>query len=153
MLKIGDTLPSIDYQLDDGKTGNLQDLRGKKLILFFYPKDSTPGCTKEACSINDHYQSLKDLGYTILGISPQNAKSKAKFKEKNHLMLDFICDEDTSICQAFGVWQEKKLYGKTYMGVVRTTFVIDENGYITHVFDKVKVATHGEDLYMTLKEG
>ncbi|MFQ6862364.1 MAG: thioredoxin-dependent thiol peroxidase [Beduini sp.] len=153
MLQIGDQIPSLDYQLDNGDTGNLHDLLGKKSILFFYPKDSTPGCTKEACSINDHYQLLKDLGYTILGISPQNAKSKAKFKEKNHLTLDFICDEDTSIAQAFGVWQEKKLYGKTYMGVVRTTFVVDESGMITHLFNKVKVATHGQDLYETLKEG
>ncbi len=153
MLEIGDKIPAINYQLDDGSTGNLHDLLGKKLILFFYPKDSTPGCTKEACSINDHSTSLKELGYTILGISPQNAKSKAKFKEKNNLSLDFICDEDTSICQAFGVWQEKKLYGKTYMGVVRTTFVVDETGIITHVYNKVKVATHGLDLYETLREG
>ena len=150
MLKVGDQLPNIACHFDDGTSGNLQDFANQKLILFFYPKDSTPGCTKEACSINDHYEQLKALGYTIIGISPQNAKSKAKFKEKNHLLLNFICDEDTSICQAFGVWQEKKLYGRTYMGVVRSTFVFDQ-GVITHVFDKVKVATHGQDLYEILK--
>lgn len=152
MLTIGDRLPNLPCHYDNGTLGQLHDLIGKKLILFFYPKDSTPGCTKEACSINENYDKLKELGYTIIGISPQNEKSKIKFKEKNHLVLDFICDEDTAICQAFGVWQEKKLYGRTYMGVVRTTFILDEQGIITHVFDKVKVATHGQDLYELLNK-
>lgn len=150
-MLVNDKIPNISCKFDTGETKMLHDLLGKKLILFFYPKDSTPGCTKEACSLNDYYSKLKEIGYTPIGISPQNEKSKAKFKEKNHLELDFICDEDTSICQAFGVWKEKKLFSNVYMGVARTTFVIDEEGIVTHVFDKVKVSTHGQDLYELLK--
>lgn len=151
MLKVNDLIPNIVLNFDDGTSKTLDDFKGQKLILFFYPKDSTAGCTKEACSISLNYQQLIDLGYQPIGISPQDQKSKAKFREKNNLLMPLVCDTDTSICEAFGVWQEKKLYGRTYMGVVRTTFVVNEEGIITHVYPKVKVATHGEDLLNDLK--
>ncbi|MFR1449873.1 MAG: thioredoxin-dependent thiol peroxidase [Beduini sp.] len=152
MLKVNDKIPDITLNFDDGNQKKLSEYKGQKLILFFYPKDSTPGCTKEACSLNFNYQNLIDLGYQIIGISPQNQKSKAKFREKNQLIMPLVCDEDTSVCQAFGVWQKKKLYGREYMGVVRTTFVVDESQTITHVYSKVKVASHGEDLLNDLKQ-
>lgn len=151
MLKVNDQVPNITLNFDDGSSKLLSDYLGQKLILFFYPKDSTPGCTKEACSLSLNYHNLNDLGYQVIGISPQDQKSKTKFRQKNNLIMPLVCDIDTSICEAFGVWQEKKLYGKTYMGVVRTTFVVNEEGIITHVYPKVKVATHGEDLINDLK--
>ncbi len=151
MLEIGKTIPNVEVKTDQGETKMLYDLIKQKCILFFYPKDMTAGCTKEACSINDYYDKLIQLGYQIIGISPQNEKSKSRFKEKYQLKMNFLCDEEHTLCEAFGVWQEKKLYGKTYMGVVRTTFICDENKTITQIINKVKTATHGEDLYEILK--
>lgn len=151
MLEINQSVPALDLYFDDGTVKNLNDFKGQKLILFFYPKDSTPGCTKEACSISQNFEQLQQLGYLPIGISPQDAKSKAKFRTKYNLTMPLVCDENTALCEAFGVWQEKKLYGRTFMGVVRSTFIIDENGIITHVFKKVKPANHGEELVELLK--
>ncbi len=152
MIEINQKLPNISLHFDNGEVKNINDFKGQKLILFFYPKDSTSGCTKEACSINYHYKKLLDLGYQAIGISPQNAKSKQKFRDQNDLIMPLVCDEDTSICQAFGLWQEKKLYGRTYMGVVRTTYIIDEDGVVTHIIPKVNVSSHGEDLVHLLEK-
>lgn len=151
MLETGKMLPNLEVKTDQGEKKMLYDLIKQKCILFFYPKDMTAGCSKEACSINDYYEELIKLGYQIIGISPQNEKSKSRFKEKYQLKMDFICDEEHALCEAFGVWQEKKLYGKTYMGVVRTTFVVDDHKVITLVINKIKTATHGQDLYELLK--
>ncbi len=137
-MKIGDKIPEdlgVDY---NGNEVKASDFAGKKLIIYFYPKDSTPGCTAEACSLADGYGALKRAGFALLGVSKDSAKSHQKFAEKYSLPFPLITDEDTRLNQAFGVWREKKMAGRTYMGTVRTTFIIDEQGVVTHIIDKVK---------------
>jgi len=137
-MKIGDKIPEnlgIDM---NGNVVKASDFAGKKLIIYFYPKDNTPGCTAEACSLAEGYLDLKRAGYALLGVSKDSAASHQKFAEKYNLPFPLIADEDTSLNQAFGVWREKKMAGRTYMGTVRTTFIIDEQGIVTHIIDKVK---------------
>ena len=129
-----------------GETINLEDYRGKKVIVYFYPKASTPGCTNEAISFNELYEEYKENDVVILGVSKDKKEALIKFKEKNGLKFDLISDEDLTIINEFGVWQEKKMCGKPYMGIVTTTFVIDENGNVEKVFDKVNTKTHGQDV-------
>ena len=136
-MKIGDKIPE-DLGIDmNGNEVKASDFTGKKLIIYFYPKDNTPGCTAEACSLSKGYGDLKRAGFALLGVSKDSAKSHQKFAEKYGLPFPLIADEDTRLNQAFGVWREKKMAGRTYMGTVRTTFIIDEQGIVTHIIDKV----------------
>ncbi len=138
MLKTGDLLPEFEGVNQDGEIIRSKDFLGKKLIIFFYPKASTPGCTAEACSLSDHISLLKKEGYEVLGISADPVKSQKKFHEKYGFKYDLIADESREICEKFGVWQLKKFMGREFMGIVRTTFIFDEKGVCTRVIDKVK---------------
>jgi thioredoxin-dependent peroxiredoxin len=145
-LKEGATAPVFSGKDQDGKTVSLEDFKGKKVILYFYPKDDTPGCTAEACNLRDNYESLLSMGFAIIGVSPDNATSHSKFKTKYNLPFSLIADPDSSIIKAYGVWGEKKMYGRSYMGVLRTTFVIDEKGRIMKIFDKVETQNHTQQI-------
>ncbi len=141
-LKVGDKAPSIESIDQDGNPIKLSDFTGKKIVLYFYPKDNTPGCTAESCNLRDNYELLQKQGYIVLGVSGDSAKSHKKFIEKYELPFPLIADEDKSVHEAFGTWAEKQMYGKTYMGTVRTTFVIDENGVISEIIEKVNTKDH-----------
>jgi peroxiredoxin Q/BCP len=145
-LKIGDKAPDFSSKDQDGNIVTLADYKGKKLVLYFYPKDNTSGCTAEACSLRDSYQVLQSKGYSILGVSPDSEKSHAGFREKYTLPFPLIADTDKTVAQLYGVWAEKKMYGKTYMGILRTTFKIDENGLIEDIITKVRTKDHGEQI-------
>ena len=136
-LKEGDKAPYFEGINQDGKKITLDDFKGKKLILYFYPKDNTSGCTAEACSLNDSYSSLTEKGFEVVGVSPDSANSHLKFIAKYNLAFNLIADTEKKILEAYGVWAEKKLYGRTYMGVVRTTFIINANGIIERIITKV----------------
>ncbi len=136
-LKIGDQAPQIYGTDQHGKPISLEQYKGKKLILYFYPKDDTPGCTAEACDFRDNYQQLLKMGFEVLGVSVDDQKSHQKFVSKYDLPFTLLSDTEQKTVSAYGVWAEKNLYGKTYMGTVRTTFVIDENGIISHIINKV----------------
>lgn len=138
MLKIGDTLPAFEGKNQDGNLISSQQFIGKKLIIFFYPKASTPGCTAEACDLSDHFSELQKHGYQLIGISTDAVEKQKKFHSKYQLKYDLIADEEKVICERFGVWQLKKFMGKEFMGIVRTTFIFDEKGICTHRIDKVK---------------
>jgi len=146
MLKVGDKAPDFTAPVDGGETLSLKDLKGQRVILYFYPKDNTPGCTTEACDFRDFQPQLEAKNVVTLGVSPDSVKSHDKFKAKFELPFRLIADEDHAIAEAYGVWQEKSMYGKKYMGIVRSTFVIDEKGKIAEVHDKVKVKGHVADL-------
>lgn len=150
-LKKGDKAPYFEGVNQDEKNISLDDFKGKKLILYFYPKDDTPGCTAEACNLNDNYQLWIDKGFEVVGVSPDSSKSHRKFAEKFGLRFNLIADGDTKILQDYGVWGEKSMYGKKYMGVLRTTFVIDENGIIQEVFSKVETGNHTNQIIKTLE--
>lgn len=149
-LAVGDKAPAFEGVNQHGKKITLNDFKGKKLILYFYPKDNTPGCTAEACDLNDNYEMWISKGYHVVGVSPDNEKSHQKFIEKFNLKFDLIADTKTEILEAFGVWGEKSMYGKKYMGVLRTTFVIGEDGTIEAVFDKVDTKTHTSQIIKSL---
>jgi peroxiredoxin Q/BCP len=142
MLKVGDTAPDFTAPTDTGATVRLKDFRGKKVILYFYPKDDTPGCTKEACEFRDLAGDFKKKDAVVLGVSVDGVDSHAKFKAKYKLPFPLVSDEDRKIVEAYGVWKEKSMYGRKYMGVERTTFVIDEKGMIAGIEAKVKVDGH-----------
>lgn len=142
ILRPGNLAPDFVGKDQDGKTINLADYKGKKLILYFYPKDNTSGCTAEACSLRDGYEDLKNLGMEVLGVSPDSEKSHKNFIQKYSLPFRLIADENHEIAEKYGVWGEKKMYGKAYFGILRTTFVINEQGVITHVFNKVDTKEH-----------
>ena len=146
-LKEGDKAPDFSVSDETGKMVNLSDFAGKKLVLYFYPKDDTPGCTAQACSLRDNYQSFMGKGYAILGVSPDSAKKHVKFQDKYSLPFSLLADEDHAVSEAYGVWGEKKFMGRTYMGIHRTTFVIDEQGNIERIIDKVDNANHSEQLF------
>ncbi len=133
----GQKAPDFTAKDQNGKTVSLSDFKGKTVILYFYPKDDTPGCTAEACSFRDNYQSLIGKGYAVIGVSTDDEKSHKKFETKFSLPFPLIADPDKKIVEAYGVWVEKNMYGKKYMGTARTTFLIDANGVITKVIDKV----------------
>lgn len=149
-LKSGDKAPDFKGVNQDGKKVGLQDFSGKKLILYFYPKDNTPGCTAESCNLNDNYNAWLEKGFQVLGVSPDSVESHRKFKEKFNLKFDLIADTEKEILQAYGAWGEKNMYGKKYMGVLRTTFIIDENGMIEEVFKKVKTKDHTNQILTSL---
>lgn len=146
MLEIGKKAPAFKGVTDDGKTVSLKDLKGKKVVLYFYPRDNTPGCTTEACDFRDNTAQFSKKDVVVLGVSPDSVKSHGKFKEKFSLPFPLIADEDHKIAEAYGAWQEKSMYGKKYMGIVRSTFVIDEDGKIAEVYAKVKVKGHVADV-------
>ena len=147
-LKIGDKIPEILGTDQNGKEWKASDFASKKLALYFYPKDNTPGCTAEACSLRDGYQDLLNAGFAIVGVSVDSAASHLKFIEKFSLPFPLIADTDKKLVEQFGVWQEKTLAGKKYMGTVRTTFIIDENGIIRHIIEGRNVDTknHADQL-------
>ena len=145
-LKEGDKAPDFSGVNEKGETVSLSDFKGQKLILYFYPKDNTPGCTAEACNLRDHYEVLKEKGYAILGVSPDSERKHQNFIGKHELPFSLIADTDKEILQAYGVWGAKQMYGRTYDGVYRTTFVIDEAGTIEKVFKKVKTKAHAEQI-------
>lgn len=141
-LEEGSKAPEFEGIDQDGNTVKLADLKGKKVIIYFYPRDNTPGCTAQACNLRDNYEVLQTQGYEVIGISGDSVKSHKKFQDKHELPFTLIADEDKSIHNLFGTWGEKKMYGKTYMGTVRTTFVIDEEGTISEIIKKVKTKDH-----------
>jgi peroxiredoxin Q/BCP len=146
MVKEGTTAPSFKTTDANGEPVNLKDFRGKKVVLYFYPKDDTPGCTKEACSFRDAFSKFTKQGITILGVSPDSEKSHQKFTAKYNLPFTLLADTDHSIADAYGVYGEKKFMGRTYMGIHRTTFLIDEKGKIKKVFEKVKPEDHADEV-------
>lgn len=132
-LKVGDLAPDFTTTTDQNQTVKLSDYRGKRVVLYFYPKDDTPGCTTQACSFRDHYVEIEEKNAVVLGVSPDNAKSHQKFKTKFNLPFTLLVDEDHAIAEAYGVWGEKSMYGKKYMGIIRSHFVIDETGKFVDV--------------------
>ncbi|REE25633.1 peroxiredoxin Q/BCP [Winogradskyella pacifica] len=145
-LKVGDKAPDFSAKDELGNTISLSDYKGKKLVVFFYPKASTPGCTAEACNLNDNYERFKTKGYEILGVSADSTKRQSNFKNKYEFQYPLLADEDKAVIEAFGVWGPKKFMGKEYDGIHRTTFVIDENGVIEDVIAKVKTKAHAEQI-------
>jgi peroxiredoxin Q/BCP len=152
MLKEGDKAPDFDLAADNGETVSLKDYRGKKVVLYFYPKDMTDGCTKESCDFRDSIKTFEKNNTVVIGVSPDGTKSHVKFKEKYELPFTLLSDESKDMLNDYGVWQEKSMYGRKYMGVVRTTFVIDEKGKIEKIYDKVKVPGHVEEVLNSLKK-
>jgi peroxiredoxin Q/BCP len=149
-LKVGDKAPDFEGINQDGEKVSLKDFAGKKLILYFYPKDNTPGCTAESCNLNDNYNHWLDKGFEVLGVSPDSVKSHQNFKQKYNLKFDLIADTEKEILQKYGAWGEKNMYGKKYMGVLRTTYVIDENGVVEEIFEKVKTKDHTNQIIKSL---
>ncbi len=150
MLKAGDKAPDFELLSDGDETVRLSDLRGQKVILYFYPKDDTSGCTTEACEFRDRLPDIESRGATVLGVSPDSVKSHQKFKAKYELPFTLLADRDHKVAEAYGAWGEKKMYGKTYDGILRTTFLIDEKGVIAEVFSKVKPKGHGDQVLNAL---
>lgn len=150
-LKVGDKAPVFEGVNQNGEKIGLKDFAGKKLILYFYPKDNTPGCTDESCNLNDNYDAWLEKGFDVVGVSPDSEKSHQKFIEKFGLKFNLIADTEKEILEAYGVWGEKSMYGRKYMGVFRTTFVIDEKGVIEEVFEKVQTKDHTKQIIEALK--
>lgn len=145
-LKVGQKAPPFTLFDDNGQKVSLSDFKGQKVVLYFYPKDDTPGCTKEACAFRDGRDDLQDSGAVVLGVSADSVESHKKFSTKYDLNFPLLSDIDKKALQAYGVWKEKSLYGRKFMGIERTTYVIDEDGKIAHIFPKVKVDAHLEDV-------
>ncbi len=150
LLKEGDKAPDFTALDQAGKTVKLSDLKGKKVIVYFYPKDDTPGCTAEACNLRDNYDELIQKGFEVIGISPDNENSHNKFREKYNLPFHLLADTEKKILKTYGAWGEKKMYGKSYEGVLRTTYVIDENGMIGKVIAKVDTKDHAKQILKEL---
>ena len=146
MLETGQKAPAFHLPNGAGEMVSLEDFRGKKVVVYFYPKDDTPGCTTEACSFRDHHQVIQEKNAVVLGISPDSSASHQKFAAKFGLPFHLLSDEDHSTAEAYGAWGEKKMYGKAYMGILRSTFIIDEEGTVIKVFPKVKVDQHAEEI-------
>ncbi len=152
MLKEGDKAPDFNAKDQDGNDVKLADLKGQRVVLYFYPKDDTPGCTKEACSFRDADDVYKSKSIRVLGVSTDNEKSHQKFISKFQLPFDLLADTDKQIVEAYGVWGEKSMYGKKYMGTFRKTFLIDGDGKIVKIFDKVDVAAHADEVLTAFGE-
>lgn len=149
-LEVGETAPSFTATTFSGETVSLADYAGRKLALYFYPKDATPGCTKQACNLRDNLAVLAEADVAVVGVSPDDNDSHEKFAGKHELPFPLIADPDHEIINAYGVWGEKKNYGKTYQGLQRTTFLIDEGGSIQHVFKRPKTNAHAEEIMSKL---
>ncbi|WP_080240825.1 thioredoxin-dependent thiol peroxidase [Spirosoma rigui] len=145
-LAIGDPAPDFSSTDQHGQPVTLSAFRGKKVVLYFYPKDDTPGCTAQACSLRDNHAHMQAAGYEVLGVSTDDQKSHQKFATKYDLPFTLVTDTDTKIVDAYGVWQEKSMYGRKFMGTIRTTFVIDENGIITNIIGKVDTKNHADQI-------
>ncbi len=145
-LSAGDKAPEFSGKDQHGEEVSLSDFKGRKLILYFYPKDGTPGCTAEACNLRDNYQLLQEKGFAILGVSPDSERKHQNFIKKYDLPFPLLADTEQQVLKAYGVWGEKQMYGRTYEGVFRTTFVIDEEGVIQQVFNKVKTKDHARQI-------
>ena len=141
-LRPGDAAPNFTAYDQRGESVSLSDFKGKKVVVYFYPKDDTPGCTAQACNLRDNYAELRQAGYEVIGVSGDGVQSHDKFANKYELPFMLLADEDKVINEAYGVWKEKSMYGCTYLGTVRTTFVIDEEGIITDIIDKVNTKDH-----------
>jgi peroxiredoxin Q/BCP len=150
-LNEGDSAPAFTLESDSGEKVSLKDFKGKKVVLYFYPKDMTPGCTQEACDFRDSFARIKKSDGIVLGVSKDSVASHQKFKAKHELPFALLSDIEGEVCGAYGVWQEKSLYGKKFMGIVRSTFVIDERGKIVRAFSKVKVKGHVDEVLAVLK--
>ena len=145
-LKQGDTVPSFTSKDEQGNTISLSDYKGKKLVVFFYPKASTPGCTVEACNLRDNYEALQSKGYELLGVSADSAKRQSNFKNKHEFPFPLLADEDKTVINAFGVWGPKKFMGRAYDGIHRMTFIVGENGVVDRVIEKVKTKDHAAQI-------
>jgi peroxiredoxin Q/BCP len=150
MIKQGEFAPDFELLSDSGEMVRLSDFRGRTVVLYFYPKDDTPGCTKEACSFRDSYAPLQAAGVVVLGVSPDSTKSHTRFKTKFSLPFPLLADTDHKVAEAYGVWVEKSGYGRKYWGNARTTFVIDGEGRVKKVFEKVKPEGHAEEVLAAL---
>lgn len=150
LLEKGAKAPDFSGQNQNGETISLSDFKGKKVILYFYPKDDTPGCTAESCNLSDNYEYWLKQGYEVIGVSPDGVASHKKFADKYKFKFNLIADTEQQILEAYGVWGEKNMYGKKYMGVLRTTYVIGEDGTIGEVFAKVDTKTHTEQIIKAL---
>ena len=151
MIEEGKPAPDFELKSDSGESVKLSDLRGKQVVLYFYPKDDTPGCTTQACGIRDVYGEFERAGAVVLGVSPDDERSHVKFKEKFELPFTLLADEEHKVADEYGVWGEKKYMGKTYMGISRWTFVIDEDGNVKKVLPDVKPANHADDVLAVLR--
>lgn len=151
-LKVGDKAPAFKLKNQDEDTISLSGLKGKPVVLYFYPKDDTPGCTKEACNFRDEFPKFGKLKAEIIGISTDSVKSHKKFAEKYGLPFNLLADEKKQVVQEYGVWKEKNMYGRKYMGIERTTFIINSDGKITNIFPKVKVDEHNKEVMEALKD-
>ena len=145
-LKVGDTVPNFSASDDRGNVIKLSDYNGKKLVVFFYPKANTPGCTKEVCDLRDHYKELQDAGYSLLGVSADSVKSQRNFSNKFGFPFPLLADVEKEVINAFGVWGPKKYMGKEYEGIHRTTFIIDGNGVVERIINKVKTKEHASQI-------
>ena len=150
MLKEGDKAPSFTLEDQDGTLVSLSDFSGKKVVVYFYPKDDTPGCTTEACGFRDNYDAILEKGAVVIGISPDDPASHTRFREKFNLPFHLVCDPEKIAIKGFGAWGEKTNYGKTYQGLLRSTFVVDENGTIIKAWPKVKPADHAAEVLAVL---
>jgi peroxiredoxin Q/BCP len=146
MVKIGDKAPDFKSTIQTGESISLKDFKGKKVVLYFYPKDDTPGCTAQACNLRDNYKALLKAGYVVLGVSSDSVKKHIKFIEKYDLPFPLIADEDQTVQNLYGVWGEKQMMGKKYMGTIRTTFVIDEKGIVIDKIEKVNTKEHYQQI-------
>ena len=149
-LKVGDRAPAISAPDENGELITLEEFRGKKVVLYFYPKDNTPGCTAEACDLRDNYSKFIEDGFEIIGVSADSQESHTKFKAKYDLPFRLISDEDLSVLKAYDAWGEKKMYGKAYMGVLRKTFIINEEGFVEKIIEKVKTKEHSKQIFAEL---
>jgi len=152
MILENTTAPNFELLNNKGGQTSLSDYKGKSVVLYFYPKDNTPGCTTEACNFRDDYDEYREQDIEIIGISPDPVKSHAKFITKHLLPFVLLADEDHKVCEMYGVWGKKKMFGKEYYGVVRTTFLIDKNGNVAKVFNGVKPANHSKEVIAAFKE-
>lgn len=150
MLQEGERAPDFSLPDDTGRVVSLSDFSGKKKVVYFYPKDNTPGCIKEACSFRDDHSAILSKGAVVLGISPDSSESHAKFKAKFDLPFYLLSDRDKTVIQSFGAWGEKQNYGKTYMGLIRSTFVLDENNVVIKAYQKVKPQDHAQEILEVL---
>ena len=152
MLKAGDEAPQFTLVAADGRTIRLEDFRGRPVVLYFYPKDDTPGCTKEACSFRDAWDDIQATGAVVLGVSPDGTTSHEKFRAKYRLPFPLLSDPDHAVAEAYGAWGEKSMYGKTYEGILRTTFLIDGAGVVRRVFEKVRPEGHADEVLAAVQQ-